>query len=101
MENCWKYTPTKGHVSISCTETGNGVQAEFINSGSGIPEKDIPFIFERFFRVDPSRSRDAGGAGIGLAIVKQLIEAHGGKVGAKSSFDTTSIWFQLPCSASK
>jgi signal transduction histidine kinase len=96
VENCWKYTPAGGEMEISCARTADGVRADFINSGPGIPEKDIPFIFERFFRSDPSRSRDAGGAGIGLAIVKQLIEAHGGRVGAESRPGTTRIWFELP-----
>jgi signal transduction histidine kinase len=63
-----------------------------------IAEKDIPFLFERFFRADRSRSRDAGGAGIGLAIVKELIEAHGGTVGAASDVSGTRVWFTLPTS---
>jgi signal transduction histidine kinase len=96
VENCWKYTPAEGRVTVSCRATEEGVRAEFINSGAGIPQQDVPFIFERFFRVDPSRSRDAGGAGIGLAIVKQLIEAHGGEVGAESTSEETCIWFELP-----
>ncbi len=96
VENCWKYTPQGGSVQITCFTSGHSVRAEFTNSGPGIPEKDLPFIFERFFRSDPSRSRDAGGAGIGLSIVKQLIEAHGGSVGASSSDEQTRIWFELP-----
>jgi two-component system sensor histidine kinase BaeS len=96
VENCWKYTPSGGKVTISCRQTRSGARAEFINSGDGIPAEDVPFIFERFFRSDPSRSREAGGAGIGLAIVKQLIEAHGGQVGAESSPGETRIWFALP-----
>ena len=96
VENCWKYTPRGGNVTITCTSDTNSVLTEFTNSGPGISEKDIPFIFERFFRADPSRSRDVGGAGIGLAIVKQLIEAHGGTVGAESSSGKTRIWFTLP-----
>ena len=96
VENCWKYTPAGGQVTISCRPSKTGVRAEFINDGSGIPERDLPFIFERFFTADPSRSRDAGGAGIGLAIVKQLVEAHGGRVGAESSDGETCIWFELP-----
>ena len=96
VENCWKYTPAGGTVTISCADVVNGIRADFINSGPGIPEKDIAFIFERFFRAEPSRSRDAGGAGIGLSIVKQLIEAHGGKVGAGSASGETRIWFELP-----
>ncbi|MGK2905098.1 MAG: sensor histidine kinase [Desulfuromonadales bacterium] len=96
VENCWKYTPAGGSVTIFCTPVANGVRTDFINSGPGIPEKDIPFIFERFFRAEPSRSRNAGGAGIGLSIVKQLIEAHGGQVGAESTHGKTRIWFDLP-----
>ena len=96
VENCWKYTPAGGRVTIACAPTPHGVRADFRNSGMGIQDQDIPFIFERFFRAEPSRSRDAGGAGIGLAIVKQLIEAHGGRVGAKSTEDETHLWFELP-----
>ena len=96
VENCCKYTPPGGRVTIACAARDASVRAEFINSGPGIPDKDIPFIFERFFRAEPSRSRDAGGAGIGLAIVKELIEAHGGRVGAESAPGETRIWFELP-----
>jgi signal transduction histidine kinase len=66
------------------------------NTGPGIKENDLRFIFERFFRADRSRSREAGGAGIGLAIVKELIEAHGGQVGAESRDGETKVWFSLP-----
>ena len=76
--------------------SANAIRTDFINSGPGITEKDLPFIFERFFTADPSRSREAGGAGIGLAIVKQLVEAHGGKVGGESKPGETRIWFELP-----
>jgi signal transduction histidine kinase len=96
IENCWKYTPAGGAVLITCATCEKGVRAEFVNSGPAIPHKDIPYIFERFFRADPSRSRDAGGAGIGLSIVKQLIEAHGGRIGADSAPGETRIWFELP-----
>lgn len=96
VENCGKYTPVCGSVEISCAADRQAARVTFVNSGSGIQGKDIPFIFERFFTADPSRSRDAGGAGIGLAIVKQLIEAHGGKVGAQSSAGQTCVWFELP-----
>jgi two-component system sensor histidine kinase BaeS len=56
----------------------------------------FPFIFERFYRGEKSRSREHGGAGIGLAIVKELIEAHDGHVGAKISDKETRIWFSVP-----
>lgn len=95
-DNAWKYTPHNGTVIISTSRTSGGIKTTFANSCEGIAEEDIPFIFERFFRADRSRSRDVGGAGIGLAIVKELIEAHGGKVGAESDKNWTRVWFTLP-----
>ncbi len=97
VENCWKYTPADGEVIISTRAVPTGLKTIFQNSGVEISENDLPFIFERFFRVDRSRSRDGGGAGIGLAITKELIEAHGGTVGATSAGGQTHIWFILPC----
>ncbi|MGO9207310.1 MAG: ATP-binding protein, partial [Candidatus Limnocylindrales bacterium] len=61
-----------------------------------IPPADLPHVFERFYRVDKSRDRARGGAGIGLSIVKQLVEAHGGTVGAESTDGQTRVWFNLP-----
>lgn len=95
-ENCWNYTPKTGHVIISVDHDSKEVTVDFQNSGPGISKADLPYIFERFFRADRSRSRDAGGAGIGLAITRELIEAHGGHVGAESSNGETHIWFVLP-----
>ena len=95
-DNAWKYTPRKGKVAISTLRCADGIKTVFANSGAVIARKDIPFLFERFFRADRSRSRDAGGAGIGLAIVKELVEAHGGTVGADSDESGTRIWFTLP-----
>lgn len=96
LENACKYTPEKGRVSIQSELCEGGVRVSVSNSGEGIARQDLPFIFERFFRADRSRSREAGGAGIGLAIVKELIEAHGGRVGAESAAGQTRIWFSLP-----
>ncbi len=96
LDNCVKYTPEQGDVSISSSRCGNETRIRFCNSGPEIPNDDLPFIFERFFRIDRSRSRDVGGAGIGLAITKELIEAHGGRVGAQSGDGRTCIWFTLP-----
>ena len=95
-DNAWKYTPRGGMVTISARRSTHGVRTVFANSGAMSGEKDIPFLFERFYRADRSRSRDAGGAGIGLAIVKELIEAHGGTVGAESDEQGTRVWFTLP-----
>jgi signal transduction histidine kinase len=67
-----------------------------VNTGDGIPADDLPRVFERFYRVEKSRDRAHGGAGIGLAIVKQLIEGGGGRVGAESTDGSTRFWFSLP-----
>ena len=96
FENCWKYTPDGGQVRLTTTDDGHELTVAFHNSGPGIAVEDIPFIFERFFRVDRSRSRKDGGFGIGLSIVKQLIEAQGGRVGAESTAKITTVWFVLP-----
>ena len=66
------------------------------NTGEGIPPDDLDRVFERFYRVEKSRDRARGGAGIGLAIVKQLVEAGGGRVGAESRDGLTRFWFSLP-----
>ncbi|HEY6871669.1 MAG TPA: ATP-binding protein [Geobacteraceae bacterium] len=96
-DNAWKYTPRGGAVTIATSRSTDGIKTVFANSGAAVADKDIPYLFERFFRADRSRSRDTGGgAGIGLAIVKELIEAHGGTVGAESDDSGTRVWFILP-----
>jgi two-component system, OmpR family, sensor histidine kinase BaeS len=67
--------------------------------GETIAADSLPHIFERFYRADPSRARGSGGAGIGLAIVKELVAAHGGIVGAESDIDGVTVWFELPLRA--
>lgn len=96
IENAWKYTPPNGSVTVAAVRKGGAVQVRFENSGPGISPEDLPYIFERFYRADASRSREGGGAGIGLSIVKTLIEAHGGDVGAESEPGRTCVWFTLP-----
>jgi signal transduction histidine kinase len=96
VENAWKYTPENGRIAVTTKLVPGAVRLTIANSGPGIKESDLPFIFERFFRADRSRARDGGGAGIGLAIVRELIEAHGGNVGAESRDGETFVWFSLP-----
>ncbi|MCA1615188.1 MAG: HAMP domain-containing protein [Acidobacteria bacterium] len=96
LQNVWQYTPRGGQVRVSVEPSPGWVRVTFANPGDGIAEEDLPFIFERFYRGEKSRSREYGGAGIGLAIVKELVEAHGGQVGAESSLAETRIWFTLP-----
>jgi two-component system sensor histidine kinase BaeS len=98
VQNAWEYTPAGGNLCISTQMRSREIRVVFSNTGEEIAEKDLPFIFERFFRGEKSRSRDHGGAGIGLAIVKELIEAHGGQVGAEISEGQTRVWFSLPAS---
>jgi len=96
FENCWKYTPEKGEVTLAVHAKEDRLYFTFTNSGPVIDEEDLPYIFERFFRTDRSRSRQAGGFGLGLAITKELIEAQGGMVGARSNHNRTTIWIALP-----
>jgi signal transduction histidine kinase len=96
LENALQYTPAGGYVRIHIEQLSGEVRATFANTGGGIAESDLPYIFERFYRGEKSRSREFGGAGIGLAIVKELVEAHGGKVGASVSSDEVRICFTLP-----
>ncbi len=96
LQNAVQYTEPGGTVRIA-TETAPGaLKITFANSGGELSERDIPFIFERFYRGEKSRSREHGGAGIGLAIVKELVEAHDGTVGADISHGETRVWFSLP-----
>jgi signal transduction histidine kinase len=96
LQNAWQYTPSGGRVQISSEPFPKGLKIIFFNTGGEIAEKDLPFIFVRFYRGEKSRSREHGGAGIGLAIVKELVEAHNGQVGVEIARDETAIWFSLP-----
>jgi signal transduction histidine kinase len=96
LQNASRYTPDGGLVTIAAEARRNDVLVTVSNTGDGIPQRDLPHLFERFYRVEKSRDRARGGAGIGLAIVKQLVEATGGRVGADSQAGITTFWFSLP-----
>ena len=96
LQNASRYTPAGGKASIRAEPRRTQVVVSITNSGEGIPAEDLPHVFERFYRVEKSRDAARGGAGIGLAIVKQLVEASGGMVGADSNRSSTSFWFSLP-----
>jgi len=96
LQNAVRYSPSGGHVAIRAEKRPNDVLVSVTNTGEGIPQDDLPHVFERFYRVEKSRDRARGGAGIGLAIVRQLVEAAGGAVGADSGDGRTRFWFSLP-----
>jgi len=84
VENAVKYTPEESHITVRWRTEGEQVRLEVEDTGQGIPEADLPRIFERFYRVDKARSREMGGTGLGLAIVKHLAQAMKGSVRASS-----------------
>jgi two-component system, OmpR family, sensor histidine kinase BaeS len=96
LSNAVRYTPRGGIVSVGVERRPNDLLVSIANTSDPIPMDDLERLFERFYRVEKSRDRARGGAGIGLAIVKQLVEAAGGSVGAESSDGKARFWFSLP-----
>ncbi|MGI6227574.1 MAG: sensor histidine kinase [Peptococcales bacterium] len=87
LSNAIKYTPQGGIINIDVEDTGDFIQIIVKDNGIGISEEDLPYIFERFYRADKSRTRLTGGSGIGLTIVKAIVEAHKGKIEVKSKLN--------------
>ena len=85
IDNAIKYTPERGEIGISAGVEGNYVFAEVTDNGIGIPAQDLSRVFERFYRVDRSRSREMGGTGLGLSIVKHVAQVHGGAIDVVST----------------
>ena len=96
LQNAIRYTSAGGGVKVTVERGAGDAVVRVANSGSEIPAEDLPRVWERFFRVERSRDRTSGGAGIGLAIVKRLVEEAGGRVGATSEAGVTTFWFSLP-----
>ena len=96
LSNAARYTPAGGTVSVSTGRRPTATEVVVANTGEDIPAADLDRVFERFYRVEKSRDRSRGGAGIGLAIVKQLVEASGGQVGVTSTAGRTRFWFTIP-----
>jgi two-component system phosphate regulon sensor histidine kinase PhoR len=103
VDNAVKYTPSGGKVTIaaseiqSATDAPRQIQVSVADTGAGIPEKDLPRLTERFYRVDKARSRDLGGTGLGLAIVKHIVQAHGGELKIASEINKgTTVTVRLP-----
>jgi signal transduction histidine kinase len=97
IENAIAHTGKGGKITVTTQKNNNMVSISVADTGEGIPPKDLPLIFERFYRVDKSRTRTTGGSGLGLTIAKRLVEAHGGTIEAKSEVGKgSSFTFTLP-----
>ena len=97
LDNAIRHSPENSTISITLEQTDDGAECSVSDQGMGIPAQHLPFIFERFYRVDASRNRRDGGTGLGLAIARALVNAHGGNIRAQSvEGQGTTITFWLP-----
>jgi signal transduction histidine kinase len=97
LDNALRHTPAGGVVHVSASGEGECVRVEVRDTGEGISAKDLPHVFERFYRGDKEADRDSAGVGLGLAIAGGIVEAHGGDIGIESAVgEGTRVWFTLP-----
>jgi two-component system phosphate regulon sensor histidine kinase PhoR len=97
VDNAIKYTPAGGSITLRAFAKDQEAILQVVDTGVGIPEKDLPRVFERFYRVDKARSRELGGTGLGLSIVKHLVQSLGGAITAKSQIGQGSTFsIRLP-----
>ena len=97
LTNSIKYTPQNGNIKIYVGFVYNDAYIKVIDNGIGIPEEDLPRIFERFYRVDKARTRELGGTGLGLSIAKEIIEQNKGSIDIKSEFEKgTEVVIRIP-----
>jgi two-component system sensor histidine kinase BaeS len=100
LDNALRYSSDSSSIEIKLNNTGDGVSVSVTDHGPGISSEHLPFVFERFYRVERSRARSSGGSGLGLAIAKQIVEAQGGKIQVESSVGQGSTFmFNLPYQA--
>ena len=97
ISNAVKYTPPEGKITISARNEDNFIEVSVKDTGSGIPADELSRVFERFYRVEKTRSRDFGGTGLGLSIARKVVESHGGKIWIESApGEGTIVSFTLP-----
>ena len=97
LSNALKFTPQGGTVTVSLQTTSEEVRVEVSDSGIGIAAEHLPRLFQKFFQVDSSTTREQGGTGLGLPIAKSIIEAHGGRIGVESTpGQGSTFWFTIP-----
>jgi signal transduction histidine kinase len=95
--NALRHTPDQGRVSVWVHRTGKGIEVTVSDTGEGIREEDLPHVFESFYRGDKSRNRDTGGAGLGLAIARGIVQAHGGEIRVESKPGRGTLFtFNIP-----
>lgn len=92
ISNAWKYSVAGGAVEITVDDAGDEIRVSVSDTGAGISEEDLPYVFERFYRTDKSRSRLTGGSGIGLTIAKAIVEAHQGRISVCSELNRGSVF---------
>lgn len=100
LTNAIRYSPKPGEINIKLKDEGNNVTVSFRNKGDGISDEELPLLFERFYRVEKSRSSDTGGSGLGLAIAKGIIELHGGRIWAEYKDGEITFHVTIPKTAS-
>lgn len=97
LNNAVRYTAAQGEIIVNAIDEGNNVKVVITDNGQGIPESELPRVFERFYRVEKTRSRDYGGTGLGLSIARKVVEGHGGSISIESAPGVgTSVSFTLP-----
>jgi two-component system sensor histidine kinase BaeS len=96
LTNAVRHTPADGRITVQAHADGSETSIDVHNTGSTLDAEPLERVFDRFYRADPSRQRDTGGAGLGLAIVRHLIEAQGGRVWARSDSNGVTVGFALP-----
>jgi len=97
IDNAIRHTPNEGNVTIRVEKEKAFVKISVEDTGTGIPQEDLPYVFERFYKADKSRTRGKGGTGLGLAIAKNMVEAHDGNISVNSTENLgTTFVFNLP-----
>jgi signal transduction histidine kinase len=101
LANAIKYTPAKGTISVAVKSEGDMASVEIADTGKGVAPEDLPHIFERFFRSAACAGSESEGAGLGLSIVKMIVELHGGKVAVENNHGGGTVFrLALPTAGS-
>ncbi len=99
LSNAIRYTVDGGKIKISAKQTGDCVRLTVFNEGDGLPEEELPKIWEKFYRTDRARTREAGGTGIGLSLVRAIADTLHGSCGVENVEGGIVFWFELSASA--